>query len=170
MTTIGQPEDIGGQIGTTVRQTIIDAVDYRLKTILTANGYNTDIGENARPWIDEPAEQAELPRVEYRDTDVDINIENEPDNVHTCKLAITGEVIMSGATAIEEARKAETDLLQAIYIEAGPESGRWGGVALKTDPPKTKVIIKQTAEKNVAIDFSFDITYRTLTWDPFTAV
>lgn len=153
-----------------IRQQIINALDARLKTITVANGYLTNIGSNVEAWEVAPAEQSELPRVEYRDEDVESSQgDGVPEGLHAHRLKITVEVINKGDTALTEIRKQESDLHKSIGVEAGATGLRWGGVATFTEPGRSRIIVDQSEIKAGTLVFEFFINYRTLAWDSCTA-
>ena len=154
-----------------IRQQIITALDMRLKTILTTNGYLSNIGTYVVAWQTNPTPIEDLnpAEIEYRDSDVAITI--GPVGVHSHRMQVTLEVRIAGSTTIELLRKMEADIQKAIGVEVnGAAPPRWGGVAVITDPSRTVLRAEQVGDKAAGLTFEFFITFRTLEWDPYTAV
>ena len=65
----------------TIRESIMSALDARLKTITVLNGYASDAGDNVFDWREDPLQDDELDALEYRD----ISCETGPtETIRTC--------------------------------------------------------------------------------------
>lgn len=107
------------------RQQIIDAIDARLKTIKTVNGYETDAGNNVFEWRATPLQDSELPALLFRDTTSPVDDETYSMHLHTLSVEIT--LVASGATSADIIRKMLADIQKAIGTDA-----TWSGIAADT--------------------------------------
>jgi hypothetical protein len=108
------------------RQAIVDAIRGRLATILSSNGYNTDIGGHVFEWKVTAFADADFPAVAFRDTDPTIReLTGGMQEVSLPVEFIVG--IASGASTMQVMRAAIEDVLAAIN-----QDWTWGGLAWDT--------------------------------------
>ena len=143
-----------------IRQLIINAVDARLKTITTANGYNHDLGFNVFEWRDTAISDAELPALIYRD----ISCETTYFETHRHKLHMEVELIIKDISA-GAVRKMISDVLKAIGTDV-----QWSLLAINTHPEGDEMMIKQSEKVIGGAIVRFAIEFRTVEWDPYTAI
>ena len=110
-----------------IRQQIMTAIDTRLKTILTAGGYETNAGSNVYEFWDIALEEDELPAIIWRDGAE----ENELLVSTTQNRRLTVELTIQavGTTAPATLRKIIADIEKAILIDY-----TWEGLAIFTSP------------------------------------
>ncbi len=142
------------------RQSIIDTIDTQLKTILTANGYDTDLGSNVFEWRQVPLQASELPALIYRDamSETEIIVLDK----HTHKLTLEVEVKTEpGAIDGTLARKMIADVVKAIGVDH-----TWGALAIKTDPLNSEIIFDEGGKEKIISGaiINFEIMYRTDLW------
>lgn len=146
-----------------LRQQIIDAVDTRFKTILTANGYETDLGQNVFHWKENAFEQDHLPCLEYRD------VSDPPEDIafqlrlHTITLEV--RAYAKGSDVDKTARKLIADIVKCIGTDL-----TWGGLAEDTEQISVPGEINMDhAEKKIAGTLLvFEIEYTSDRFDPYS--
>lgn len=137
------------------RQSIVDAVVARLKTITTANGYTLNIGSRVYDWRMNPARPAELPIIELRDGDAPIEIVNmDCDQSHRLHIDIV--VMTSGSDAASKARSGLQDVSRAIHTDI-----TFSGLAKVFMPESTALEVQQDEQTLAAGRYSFSLTYYT---------
>lgn len=109
------------------RQSIITAIENRMKTILTANGYQTNAGQRVYTWRTTPLADNELPALLIYDRDVTKNMAISTLDTDYYDLAVDIEVATAGSGSREFLRAAMDDVRMAV--KAGPG---WSGLALHT--------------------------------------
>jgi hypothetical protein len=143
---------------TAKRQTIINAVDARMKTILKANGYNSDLGAHVRvsptteapdswewsmeiffPGASPPDAAGVADRWDY-DLDVDIDIDKK-------------------AASETDVSKMLADVLAAIGTDPS-----WSGLAFETTRPSHNPEWERRGRLVGAANLQFKIRYRAAPW------
>ncbi len=140
------------------RQSIIDAIDTQLKTILIANGYDTDLGSNVFEWRQVPLQESELPALIYRDVTSEIEIIVLDRHTHILNLEVEVKT-QPGSTSGSLARKMIADVIKAIGVDH-----TWGALAIKTDPVSSEIVFEQHEKIITGAIINFEITYRTDLW------
>src|SRR5574343_531517 len=99
---------------TITRQGIVDAVETRMKTILSTSGYYTNIGSNTFVWKSTSYKAEQLPAVDIEDSSemIDDDAEDESLEVHTLSLSVF--VVASYGTSAEQIRQAMEDVRKAV--------------------------------------------------------
>lgn len=140
---------------TNARQNILDAVVARLKTITTANGYNLAIGSKVYDWRLSPLQPADLPAIEVRDTEGQIELYDLAGGlIHRLNVIIV--VLASGITAAATVRKGLQDISRAMYVD------RTFGGKVKTFVPLSAAIEMQQEENLLAAgQYTCSMTYYT---------
>ena len=108
-----------------LRQQIMDAVATRLATITTANGYETDAGDNVYEWAVVPLDQGDLPALAYKDSGEDIVDETVGEQIRTLRIDIVA--IEKGTAVTAFARQVSADVIKAVGTDL-----TWGGLAEDT--------------------------------------
>lgn len=145
---------ITGTSGTTIRQQIVTAVAARLATILTANGYQTDLGENVFQFKPEPWTTTEMPGTDLREevTDDTLSFGLE---IHTMKVIC--RCMVTGAASNEDVRKVHGDITTMVGTDP-----TWGGLAQNTGLVTARLAeVRQAEELFSGVDVTFDIEYTT---------
>ncbi len=140
-----------------IRQQIISAIDTRLKTILVANGYETNAGLNVFAWRDTALEAAELDAILYRD-----RTESRTPGVGVYEFILPVEIQIV-STSASQVRKILADLEVAIFVDES-----WGEIALNTELETDEMEIEQKETLFVAAGIIMPIEYRTVRGDPYT--
>jgi hypothetical protein len=149
----------------TVFQQIRSAIDTRLKTILVANGYNTDAGSHVFYWRTALlSPDSELPGIIYLDTGE--STENSEFALQTNKASVIVKCFACGSD--DATIKAALDQIYADVMKAIGVDETWGGLAISTE--KISHAIEMERKEQVVGSFSieFQITYRHKRWDVYT--
>ena len=138
----------------TIRQQLITAIDVKLKTILVAGGYRTNLGQNVIEWDLTPLDPSQdVFRLTYRDeeeTRADLSV-GEQDMA----LPLTILVLAVGGTSLSEMRKMIADVVSAMYADP-----TWGGLASDTVQDGTTKLDKgQAADQASGAELKFRIEY-----------
>lgn len=140
-----------------IRQQLISAIDTRLKTILVANGYETNAGQNVFAWRDTALEAAELDAILYRD-----RTESRTPGVGVYEFTLPVEIQIV-STSASQVRKILADLEVAIFVDES-----WGEIALNTELETDEMEIEQKETLFVAAGIIMPIEYRTVRGNPYT--
>lgn len=100
-----------------VRQSIVTALDTRLKTILIANGYQTNLGNQVEAWRSRDLEKGEAYFLTYRDTTNPKTQEEVAIGTHEHALTLELEALVVGGTSAATGRKMISDLLKALGVD-----------------------------------------------------
>ena len=144
------------------RQSIIDAVATRLKTISAGATYSTSIGSHFRDWKTTTWDQSEIPGVMIHDMDEDVEAGTTREHVKTMHLEINA-VVKGGTTTGEEMRKVLADLETCVKVDE-----TWGGLASRTVYRSNKFSMMQEDVTVAMVQMKIDIEYRVLRYDPYT--
>jgi len=158
-----------------VRQQILDNIGVRLKTINGTGSYVTDFSAGVFEWSPMPIETEALPVVIYRETGCATDNTNTNSSVsigmHQHRLQVELELKFKGATSMANLRQGVADIWKAVGVEAaGATPGRWGGLAVMTDPGGDAIATNMQDRLYSSAIVKFTIIFRTLEWDPYTAV
>jgi len=146
---------------TPIRQQLMDAVNTQLKTILTANGYNSQLGRNVFEWREASLEGDELPGIVYRDREEAAAVTI---GAHEHRLVLEVVVMLSGEEAPTLVRQMIADVITCIGTDR-----QWSTLAEDTAPFNDEEIeIEHGGKKYAGISLKFVITYQTLPFDPYT--
>ena len=147
----------------TIRQKIIDALDTRMKGILSASGYETDIGLSVQDWPAGLIEDSKLPVLIYRD----VSCENAIDTLVTFshKLMVEIDALVNDDTPVETVRKIIADIDKAIGID-----DQWGGIALLTERVSDQFRVELKERVYAGCKVVVVITFRTKGWDDYTQI
>lgn len=146
--------------GETIRQQIIDVLTTRFATILIANGYKTDMGNNVTHWRASTADvaQAKLPHLGWEDAnedDLDATV-GQVDHLLsiTCKISVKTEA---------DIYKARADLIKMIGTDVF-----MSGLAGDTTLPVEQGDVHQGSKKIWTQEYKFTIEYPTDRFDEYT--
>lgn len=142
------------------RQQIVDAIETRMKTILTANGYATNAGQHVYVWPTTARADSELPALLIFDTTAEIN---EDGGIigkfqHTLEINIVAEA--SGSTSRTVVRSMIADIFKAIGTDE-----YFGGLVEVTSQPSHGINLEQGDKLYGAGIVRFSVTYRTNQWE-----
>lgn len=119
------------------RQQIVDAVETRLKTIKTANGYTTNLGDKVFTWKPSPiSSDNDLPCITIRDT------ANQRDSGTTAmwrwRLTLEIEIACSSGTTTDDTLRK---MLEDVYKAIGTDPLFGGLAALSTEANEDRMEI-----------------------------
>jgi hypothetical protein len=113
-----------------IRQSIMAAVETRLKTIKTTAGYSSNLGNNVFEWLDRDLDASELPGVVYKDRENPI--ESFTMGEYTNKVNVEIEI------RAQDTPKNLRKMIEDVYKAIGTDD-RWGGYALDTQPVSDEI-------------------------------
>lgn len=147
-----------------IRQQIVAAVVTRLKTITTANGYNTEVGaSNVSDWLTASASQSDTVTVSVEDADERSEQIVSSVQLHELDVKIAAG-IRGGANAPQDARNLLADFHKCIGVDR-----TWGGLAQDTLPGESRLQAEQADKKIGLVELTVTIKYRTANYNPYTA-
>lgn len=146
-----------------IRQQIISSVDTRFKTILTTNGYQTDIGANVFDWRAEALEDSNLPALIYRDIQCSTEISNISSYTH--KMTVEAIAVVANDTPVAIIRQIIADIDEAIGVD-----DRWGNLAVLTERISDESGIEIDDKKYAGCRITMVITFRTLGWNDYVQI
>jgi hypothetical protein len=143
------------------RQTLITAIDTRLKQILVSpGGYNYNLGSSVHEWRSTPLDDSELPAVIYRDLEEVVSVTV---GKHEHRMLLEIELALSGATVPATMRKGIADIVKALGVDL-----TFGGLAEDTEFEGTEAIsIIQNERRIAGVILRFIVTYLTNPFDPY---
>jgi hypothetical protein len=147
-----------------IRQRIAAALDARLKGILVASGYETNLGRNVFAWRVPDLQEAELPAAIWRDTDCDdssATIGTIGFHLHSLKMEIDLREA-DGTSTPASIRALIADLQKAIGVDT-----TWGGLAIRTNPLSSAIVVDQEEKIIGGANVTFTIDFYTRKWDPY---
>jgi hypothetical protein len=145
------------------RQTLVDAIKTRFQGILTAGGYETNLGSNVTVWRCGDFTDDELEALDIRDTED--NTSEEILTKHHHQLTIEVRAVDKTATAsAATGRKMIADILKAVSTDR-----KWSAIAFNTTPGKTDMSVEQSGKTVVKVFVSFTVHYRTQPFNDYQA-
>jgi hypothetical protein len=139
------------------RQQIIEAIDTRLKTILTTGGYHSNIGQHVFEWKTSPFSDEQEPGVTYRDVSNNREAEGA---VNKFRWRLTVEIEVVSQTTAETMRLMIADVLKAVGVDH-----TWGALAQRSGQPDTEMIVEQTDKIVTGAKITLPITYDAPLWE-----
>ncbi len=140
-----------------IRQRIITAIDTRLKGILIAGGYQTNLGSHVFAWRAEPLQESELDGLIYRDA-----TESKVEGCGVDEMTLPVEVEID-STSPEQIRKCLADLEKAIQVDR-----TWGQLAIHTKLETSAMGVEKKEKVFVASKILMAVEYQTVMGDPLT--
>lgn len=146
---------------TSVRQQIVDAVETRLKTIKTANGYETDIGLNVNVWHTTDFQETELPAIDIRDVSEVMEVRG---GNHICTLTVEIEAKVSGSASGVTMRDILADIIKAVGTDS-----TFSNLVQETRPLQNDSFGFGKNDKLIAsILMTFEMRYLVKAFKPYT--
>jgi hypothetical protein len=146
-------------MATSVRESIVSSIITRLETILTANGYETNLGSNVFDWKVTDVQESELPCVIVKDTSEDV--ETRGGN-HLHRLQIELEAKAPGVDR-SIPRKIIADVQKAIGVDPN-----FDNQVYKTEPVENETLsLEQQNKVFSSIVIKFIVNYSTLAFQPY---
>lgn len=96
------------------RQDIVDAIETRMKTILTTGGYQTNVGQRVSVWPTTPMAETALSELAIYDHDAEV-METGIIGQSRHELLVDIEVIIPGSDSRTDVRKALADINKALW-------------------------------------------------------
>lgn len=140
-----------------IRQQIVTAIETKLKTILTTNGYETNLGNNVYEFWEVPLEVEELPGVIWKDkSEISTPLVSDLQ-----ERLLTIECILQavGADAPKQLRKMIADIEKAIKSNI-----QWNNLAIDSDAVSmTEAFEMEHKDRRIgACRIEFVVKYRTV--------
>lgn len=123
-------------------QSIIDALETRLATILTTGGYNTDAGQNVYENRSTPLNDTEMPAIVFTYEEL-VEADTFQEELHT--LEIEFELHAAGASARDDIRSIAEDVVTAMAVDE-----TFGGLADDVELPRESGLKVEAAEQDYA--------------------
>jgi len=143
------------------RQAFVSAIKTRFATIITANGYTSNIGARQKEWQTTPVDPADLPCHCLSDP-IERLIEGESKNSSSRTFGLEIEVNLLLAEADQtaaKARVAEADVMKAIGKDP-----TWGGLARRTEPVSSELKLDNEGTRVSGVQMTFRIEYGRKAW------
>lgn len=141
-----------------IRQQIITALDTRLKTITTANGYKTNAGRNVFDWLDRDLADTELDAIIYRDVSNQFQADYFGGTGNRLRIEIEGRTKQASTTAAQ-IRKIVDDIYKAVGTDE-----TFGGLACETIPVSDELNIQQADKIMALATVILDVYYLGAKW------
>ncbi len=144
-----------------VRQQVIDAIITRIKTITTANGYETDVGNSVFEWHTTDFAEADLPVIDVRDTSESVEVIG---GHHANTLNVEVEVKTLGIAGDTEIRDIIADISKAIGTDTS-----LGSLVQNTRPVNNEILSAGQQDKKIySVIVGLEVQYRTKAFSPYT--
>jgi hypothetical protein len=159
-----------------IREQIVELIRERFETILTANGYETDLGANVFIWRDTnaaPPAASELPLLNFRDVreETEPKVSGRTDHHHTLfgeAEIVAGTTSAGGNTdAAKQVRKCISDVLEAIRSDTRWTDADGSMLAFQTWPMDNEMVVDQSGRTIGGAKVRFKVEYRTQRWNPY---
>jgi hypothetical protein len=145
---------------TNKRQQICDAFKTRMQTILTASGYETNIGQKVKEWRTS-AFDGVTPSLSFADKSQET--EQRVGNVHHHRLLIEVTAVAGdGENTDTLLRKILADITKAVGTDR-----KFSGLVFNTDPVKDEMSIEKQDKTIGAVKVTFALHYRTENFNPY---
>lgn len=151
--------DIFATPGHPKRQQIIFALDARLKTILVADGYKTNLGQNVSWWRQEP----------YADNESGISCEDSsaaPEwigaGLQLQRLNVEIRIVMPVGAQAAEMRAAAADVIRAVGTDL-----TFGGLVEDCVQGDEPMSVEQEATRHGGTIINLALEYVTEPWNPY---
>lgn len=146
-----------------IRQQIMDALVVRLRTILTADGYETNLGLNITEWRTTDVQVSELtsnPVADVRDVSESVVISGG-NEIHSLEVEITAYVL--GSTMQTGTRDVIADIDAAIGTDP-----TFDGLVQKLPPVGNESVRTEQKDRKVgSVDINLTLDYVTGRFSPF---
>ncbi len=140
------------------RQDIIDAIDTRMKTITTANGYKTNAGNNVFDWLDRDLADSELDAIIYRDKSSVMDMSDFDSKMSSVIVEIEVKTKSTTTTAAQV-----REMIEDTYKAIGTDE-TWGGLALQTMPKSDDIDVQQSDKITGSGTIMIEIQYESAKW------
>lgn len=149
-----------------IRQTIITALDTRLKAILISSGYITNLGQHIFEWRSVDLQETDLPAIIYRDISsgeaLPVTIMGA-NSLREYPLEVLIEIHgADGSTTPAQMRSMIADVIKAIGTDP-----TFGGLAVMTEYLGDETSVEQADKTMGSTTVRIRIIYRTKIWNPY---
>lgn len=141
-----------------VRQTIMEKIEARFKTILTTGGYLTNVGAHVFLWRTTPLDADEMPGLVVSDKVEEI--ESFTMLQYTHNMVVEVEAVAEPGTVDGELMR---DVIMDIFKAVGTED-RWDGYALDTVPLGSEIFQEQEGKIVSGAKVRLLVQYQTSKW------
>jgi hypothetical protein len=148
----------GKNMSDSIRQQLISAIDTRLKTITTANGYKTNAGSNVFDWLDRDLADSELDAIIYRDRSNVMDMSDFDSKMNTVVVEIQVKTKSTTTTAAQV-----REMIEDVYKAIGTDE-TWGGLALQTMPKSDDIDVQQSDKITGSGTITIEIQYESAKW------
>ena len=143
----------------TLRQKLVDKVVARMQTIRTANGYETNLGDNVEEWLTHrQGDEGTALGVCDLNNDPELGDKQAGRQTNTLKIQLR----IFGAQSPAELRRMIGDCMKAVKKDL-----RWSGLALWTLPGQDGFIIPNDSFEVAGAAVEFAIEYLSNTFDAY---
>lgn len=139
----------------TIRQQIITILDARLKSILTTNGYKTNLGNNVFTWRTTELQESELDAIVIREVGAEIS--DTPLQHQTFRSRLE---LATVTRTIDASLAAQKDVLKAIGTDP-----QWSALAINTKLVSTALSMDQREYLTFVDVITIEIIYRIPEWN-----
>ena len=140
-----------------VRGSIVAAVEARVVTIRTAAGYRTNLGLALRTWQAAPPDWTQLPVVQITDPESSAAAPAYGQVAHTISLGV--EIMLPGGTAPSALRDYAADVLQAVGTDT-----TWGGLATTTRLTGVALDPGELQQVSAGVSVGLEVVYEAAAW------
>ena len=147
----------------TVRESIIAALDARLKTITVLNGYITDSGAHVFDWREDPLQDSELDAFEYRDPACETG---PTETLRTWEHKLTVQIRICSKT-MAQVRKIIGDLDKAIGADTMDPTKATMLSSLIIERTGDETAIEHKERRYLVCTVTYVMTYPTVEWDQY---
>ncbi len=149
----------------TIRTKIFNAVADRFKTILIANGYETNLGQKIYCWKATPFDESQVPGMNLMDPKQDT--QQAMAGVHEHTLHVEARVAVLTESPAAFVRSMIADITKAIGVDRN-----WTVAAVRlatdTDPVGDQMDTEHEGKSTGGACVKFKIRFRTSSFDPYT--
>lgn len=142
-----------------IRESIVASIITRLETILTANGYQTNLGNNIFDWKVIDVQEADLPCAIVKDTSEDVETKGG-NHLHSLQIEVEAK-----SPGVDRAipRKIIADVQKAIGVDPNFDSQVY-----RTEPVENETLdFEQQNKVFSSIIIKFVVNYATLAFQPY---
>jgi hypothetical protein len=143
-------------MSTNIRQEIIDALDARLKTILVANGYDTNLGQNVEWYRQEPFAETEY-GISAEDSAAPPTWIGAQCQMHTLNVAL--KVVVPSTAGDAEVRTAKADVVRALGTDL-----TFGNLAEDCSIGESPMDVGQANVRSGGTIINLAVEYTTVPW------
>jgi|GEM_PF-1253406 len=147
----------------TIRQRIVTAFGARMKGILIASGFSTNLGQSVYEWLEIPLQGTDPITLTCREGGHVTTVHTIGRHKHTLTMQVV--ILIPSAATPATVRKAIADVIKAVGTDV-----TWSTLAQDTSVGTDEEIeIEHAGRKVAGVGLKFAIEYTTAPYDPYTA-